>query len=272
MNNENEFENRNPRPEFTVRKWLKVTLIAVINVLILAFISSYFDGQPLSLLEVISVIADSMGIVLGLLGIWFFFLSENLNRTAAINLERTTSAVSELRDQMWEMIQKTFNTFVEKENKEKVEETKDAIEQLKQQVQQDNKPISSEVLAVIDKISDRINTLEQREKLFVKPVSRATATSDISPRQIRELVIDFFDQFPMSASDLSDKIGDKIGAFGNALEFMQTLVNRGYLEILNDKDTISKELTGSSMMDVAPAFVEVLPKTLRDSYKVRKNA
>ncbi|HMZ08198.1 MAG TPA: hypothetical protein PK078_11315 [Anaerolineales bacterium] len=272
MQNEPEFKSEDQHHEFTVKRWLQWGGIAVINVLILAFFSSYFKDEPLSLLGIISVLADSTGIVLGLLGIWFFFLSEKLNKDTAVNLEKTTSAVEELRDQMWDMIQKTFNTFVEKENKEKVEETKDAIEQLKQQVQSENKPISSDVLAALDKISDRINTLEQKEQLFVKPLSRIATVSEISPKQIRQLIVDLFDQFPMSANDLSDKVKEKFAVSGSALEFIQALVNRGYFVTLDDKNPTGKELTGITIMDVAPAFVDVLPKSLQENYKTRKSA
>lgn len=272
MDNNHDFENKNISGESTVKQWLKVTAIAVLNVLILAFLAAYFENQPLSILGVISVIADSMGIVIGLLGIWFFFLSESLNRTTAINLERTTSTVNELRDQMWEMIQKTFNTFVERENKEKVEETKQAIEDLRKQVQKDNKPISSDVLVALEKISDRINTLEQRERIIARPLSRRISVADVSTRQIRELSMNLLHRFPMTASDLYDEVKEKLGEPDDAAKFMRGLVNRGYFEVLDDKDPESDVLSGQAILEPSNHFLETMPRILRERFKKNKEA
>jgi len=171
----------NPQPKsstFAVWSWVKITLIAIANVIVLGLFAAYFDGQALGLIDVIEIIANSMGIVTGLLGVWFFFLSERLNRDTSVNLERITTTVGELRTQMWEMIQKTFNRFLQGESKDEIEEVKKAIDTIRQQLNS-KEEISPTVAQALDTLLDRINKLE-RQKEFVIPTSIQSLTQEVS--------------------------------------------------------------------------------------------
>lgn len=201
-------------PRSVVWRWLKIALLASVNVLILALFAGYFDNQAISLLDVIGIIADAMGIVLGLLGIWFFFLSEGLNRTTAINLERTTATVNDLRDQMWGMIQKTFNTFVERESTEQADETRQAIEQLKEQARSTNGAIPHEFVQAIDALNKRLDSIErQRESMAAITASPLNSTSSRVPslRYVKDVIKNHSLEFPMSAHRLLSLLGKYSG-------------------------------------------------------------
>ena len=90
-----------------VPRWLMYAGIALINVLCLALFAAYFSGQKLDSISLLAVFGDTVGVVVGVLGIRFFVLSERLNWETARNLERTTATVDDLRNQMWGMIDRT---------------------------------------------------------------------------------------------------------------------------------------------------------------------
>jgi hypothetical protein len=150
-------------PQFVVWLWVKLCLVAIANVIILGLFAAYFKGQPLGILDIVGIIADSSGIITGLLGIWFFFLSERLNRSTTLNMERTTATVEDLRVQMWGMIQKTFTRFLEGENKDTIEKTKQDIENLRQQLDQQN-ITPSQLQQALEMLIKRIETIERQNR------------------------------------------------------------------------------------------------------------
>ena len=116
----------------TVGRWIRVAAIALLNVLVLSFLAAYFSNQRLDLMTTIGIVADTMGVVTGLLGIWFFFLAEQLNRSTAINVERTTKMVEELQKQMWNMIERTFSTLIARDEEGRQQEARVAVGALRE--------------------------------------------------------------------------------------------------------------------------------------------
>jgi hypothetical protein len=267
MTNQNDPQLVNPQtdqPQYVVGQWVRITFIAVINIAILAAFAAYFDNQSLGLLEVISIIADSMGIVLGLLGIWFFFLSERLNRSAALNLERTTRTVEDLRVQMWEMINKTFNMFVKNESAEQADEIRNDIEQLRNQIQQQDGAIPGEVLQTIENLNKRLDSIERRNQSLGTIATPRSQLSDLSnvgvpSRDILMTVIsENIDKFPMRFKDLYLKL-QKAGHGGPLV----TDLAAKFPDLLRDvtpPDSADSRRFHQRLLDISP----VLSKLLRD--------
>lgn len=149
-----------------VGRWFRTGVLVTANLIVLCMFAAYFQNQRLDLLEIIGIVSNSFGIITGLLGVWFFFLSERLNRTTASNLERTTAVVDDLRNQMWQMIQQTFNTFVKNDEKASAEAAEEAVEKLR-----NPKTVSSEELEkATETIIKRLEVLEkQREISTIAP-------------------------------------------------------------------------------------------------------
>jgi len=155
-------------------RYIRTASIALLNVVLLVLFASYFSNQRLELINVVGIFADSIGITTGLLGIWFYFLSEELNRSASLNLQKTADTVSDLRNQMWDMIEKSFYSK---------DDTRGEIEKIKELIQDTldtEDPNVSMPKGDLELLLGRIGTVEESVETirsFSTPSSSPTTSS-----------------------------------------------------------------------------------------------
>lgn len=269
------FDPQPDQPRLMVSRWLRIMALIVANLLVLAGLAAYFKNQTISLIDVIGIIADGMGIITGLLGIWFFFLSERLNRTTAINLERTTSTVNDLREQMWEMIQKTFSTFVERENREQIEETRQAIEALKEDLGKQEGSLNPQILQTLNALSRRIDTIErQRDNVVsLKPLveRESPPEKELSESLIKGIILDNIDKFPLDARKIYATITREGVATGSGPETMADLVDKGYFVVADDTFKPGEKIKGWHKLNPGPGFLSLISMGIKKAEQQQAN-
>lgn len=225
---------------FTVRNLLRVSFLAFLNILILAFFAAYFSNQRLDLIDTIGVVGDSVGVVTGLLGIWFFFQSEQLNRTTAVNLERTTATVDDLRNQMWKMIQETFASLTTRDDGKDVEL---ALGIVREYAKKEGNSIPDELKQALQVIESRVESLE-RQKDAISAATSAASTpfavhllrySGAERRAIEALVSAYHQRkFPLPRQALVDILADELPMMGPARlsNTFLALAGQGFIELM----------------------------------------
>ena len=159
----------------SLRRWLLLGVVGVVNVLLLAFFGAYWRNEPLSIAAVISILGSAFGIALGLLGILFFFISEQLNRRTSENLEFIRTTASDLRVELWRMIQQIFDRFLIPNTTQQEEDLRSLIDDLKSKVDQ-----VPDLEATIGDLEGRLAEVETQREAF-QSVPSAPVVPTISP-------------------------------------------------------------------------------------------
>jgi hypothetical protein len=231
--------NHDHSPRSVVLKWIKIAGIAIINILILGAFAAYFRNQTLSLMDVIGIVANSMGIVTGLLGIWFFFQSEELNRKTEMSLEKITTTVNELDKNMWAMIKQTFDKFVKTETKEEKEEIKLELDKLKKIFEKNGTAANPEVLGTISRLNNRIENLERKQDRYISfegpsPIKKKGYSGDyieINYAVIRDVFTDHKKEFPAKAKEIKSWFPSDKLQLVSIEHFIDSLIDKYILEI-----------------------------------------
>jgi hypothetical protein len=264
---------RTEHPAYVVWRWLRMTIAVVANVVVLALFAAYFDDQTLGLLDIISIVADAMGIILGLLGIWFFFLSERLNRTTALNLERTTASVDVLHDQMWSMIQKTFNKFVAQESEEKAEAAREQIQELKEQVKSSDSVDTDKFIQAIEALSKRIDTMERQRESMAPALFNESNVSRMKQRHYGlSAIADNIDKFPMSIGIFIEMLATQMHSPSEALKATIWLLDEKFLMFTDGLYKPGESYPMNRKVEPGVAALNALSPSLVDRYVSKRRS
>ena len=95
------------------RFWIPFVAITTMIVLIATAVGSFYTAQSSPLLDVVGLIGDVFGIVTGLLGIWFYFESERLNRTSGKLLESADFRLKEVHERLARLVDDITRTLID---------------------------------------------------------------------------------------------------------------------------------------------------------------
>ncbi len=93
--------------------WVIMVAVTLIVAIIGTAIVSVVRPGDDPLLTVLGLVGDVIGTVTGLLGVWFYFESERLNRDSSELLQRTEAQVGEVRDRLAPLAQTTIQELLE---------------------------------------------------------------------------------------------------------------------------------------------------------------
>jgi hypothetical protein len=245
-----------PQQHFIVR-WLRIAGVAVLNVVVLAFFTAFLRNEPLGLITIISIIADSMSITLGILGIWFFFEAEKLNRTTAVQLETMSTTVNDLRYQLWQMVKDTIAKSGAMGDTWNQDEIRKSIEIIREQAE-NNKAIDPEaILNAIDGLARQMEA--SRSNQATNGVPPWTPTISPLPKDDLGVIIRFiisnWNKFPMRANQFFRLLRPELHRAYDGGILIRHIVNHGLLKVLGNDDPTqitvdaSKQLTVTTSID-----------------------
>lgn len=231
-------------PLATLLKWLGLSGLWVISVaLAAAFLAS---GTIIGPLTLIALIADIFGIIMGTLGIYYYFRADELNKQVAKETQQTTlniqsldSRVEELNTRMWEAVSQALTR--------ESSYSKDAMQALNKATRKLNEraslpePAKKEIkdeLTIVQRFLDSDETLRQESVRRLFP----SESGSLKQRQIDELakIAIQVNLGTRPEEDLVQKLNSLI-EHGLRLKELPIIYNKlGFIAVFNENATIKK--------------------------------